>query len=127
MQMRQLSTAVIALLISACASKESVIPQPEHTMQTLYHQSSGGQQQNLRLLTSSAATQDDVNVNAYVLHDSPRADFQLLPNPTLFMFVQTHLTADGSPVPGYITEFKMFERDEYALPGEVGVKIGGGR
>lgn len=44
--------------------------------------------------------------------------FPTLPNPTLVMYVDPHLTEDGHPVPGYTTAFPMFERAEYALPGE---------
>lgn len=44
--------------------------------------------------------------------------FPVLPNPQLVMYVYPHFTAKGRPVPGYSTAFKMFERDEYAMPGE---------
>lgn len=45
--------------------------------------------------------------------------FPLLPNPGICMYVWPHLGGGGFPVPGYTTCFKMYERDEYALPGEV--------
>jgi conjugative transfer region lipoprotein (TIGR03751 family) len=36
------------------------------------------------------------------------------------MFVFPHLAGEaGVPVPGYATTFPMYERAEYALPGEV--------
>ena len=49
-------------------------------------------------------------------HDS---DFVWLPNPTLHMYVFKHFTVAGNPVPGYMTFFKMYERDTLALPSEV--------
>lgn len=44
--------------------------------------------------------------------------FPVLPNPQLVMYVYPHLTPKGRPVPGYTTAFKMYEKDEFALPGE---------
>ena len=46
--------------------------------------------------------------------------FPRLANPTLVMYVFPHLASDERvPVPGYVTTFPMYERVEYALPGEV--------
>jgi conjugative transfer region lipoprotein (TIGR03751 family) len=46
--------------------------------------------------------------------------FPRLPNPTLVMFVFPHLSgSERVPVPGYATTFPLYERVEYALPGEV--------
>ena len=51
--------------------------------------------------------------------------FSRLPNPTLVMYVFPHLAGPSRvPVPGYATTFPMFERPEYALPGEVPPKLG---
>lgn len=45
--------------------------------------------------------------------------FPLLPNPQLIMYVDPHLSKKGHPVPGYCVPFRLYEKDEYALPGEV--------
>ncbi|CAC9473833.1 hypothetical protein [uncultured Gammaproteobacteria bacterium] len=45
-------------------------------------------------------------------------NFPVLPNPVLNMFVYPHLTKFGNPVPGYTTNFKLYEVDRYALPNE---------
>ena len=56
--------------------------------------------------------------------------FPELPNPTLVMYIYPHLAENGSgpscctqrdfsPVPGYATTFRMYERTQYALPGEM--------
>ena len=44
--------------------------------------------------------------------------FPRLANPDLVMFVFPHLSGSGTPVPGYSTVFPMYDRVEYALPGE---------
>jgi conjugative transfer region lipoprotein (TIGR03751 family) len=46
--------------------------------------------------------------------------FPRLPNPSLVMYVFPHLAgAERTPVPGYATTFPLYDRVEYALPGEV--------
>lgn len=47
-----------------------------------------------------------------------QALFPKLPNPSLVLYVFPHLTASGQPVPGYATSFTLYEKTEYALPGE---------
>lgn len=45
--------------------------------------------------------------------------FPLLPNPQLIMYVDPHLSKKGHPVPGYSVPFRLYEKDEYAMPGEI--------
>ena len=47
-----------------------------------------------------------------------QSQFPKLQNPALVMYVFPHLTATGQPVPGYATPFTLYEKTEYALPGE---------
>lgn len=49
------------------------------------------------------------------------ADFQRLPNPELTGYVFPHFTRQGTPVPGYMTRFPLYEKNAYALPGEIPV------
>lgn len=45
--------------------------------------------------------------------------FHRLPNPDLVMYVFPHLAGtDPVPVPGYSTVFPLYQRVQYALPGE---------
>ena len=46
--------------------------------------------------------------------------FPRLPNPDIYIYVPPHLaTASRLPVPGYTTAVPLYERVEYALPGEM--------
>ncbi|MGE0116226.1 MAG: TIGR03751 family conjugal transfer lipoprotein [Steroidobacteraceae bacterium] len=56
----------------------------------------------------------------YTRHAGNELDqlFPVLPNPQIVMYVFPHFTAKGRPVPGYSTAFKMYEKEEYAMPGE---------
>lgn len=45
--------------------------------------------------------------------------FHRLPNPDLVMYVFPHLAgSDPVPVPGYSTVFPLYQRIQYAMPGE---------
>ncbi|CAB5671099.1 conjugative transfer region lipoprotein [Delftia tsuruhatensis] len=45
--------------------------------------------------------------------------FRRLPNPDLLMYVFPHLAgSDPLPVPGYSTVFPLYQRVQYAMPGE---------
>ena len=46
--------------------------------------------------------------------------FPRLPNPDVYIYVLPHLATDARvPVPGYTTAVPLYERVEYALPGEL--------
>ena len=46
--------------------------------------------------------------------------FPRLPNPDVFIYVLPHLATEARvPVPGYTTAVPLYERVEYALPGEL--------
>ncbi|GKS83681.1 TIGR03751 family conjugal transfer lipoprotein [Acidovorax sp. SUPP1855] len=45
--------------------------------------------------------------------------FHRLPNPDLAMYVFSHLAGtDPVPIPGYTTVFPLYQRVQYAMPGE---------
>jgi conjugative transfer region lipoprotein (TIGR03751 family) len=47
------------------------------------------------------------------------SQFKRLPNPDLVMYVFPHLTGtDPAPIPGYSTVFPLYQRVQYAMPGE---------
>ena len=65
---------------------------------------------------------DDTDLAGYSrsAHTELETIFPRLPNPTLVMYVFPHLAGAGRvPVPGYATTFTLYERVEYAMPGEV--------
>ena len=53
--------------------------------------------------------------------------FPRLPNPDIYIHVPPHLATDERvPVPGYTTAVPLYDRVEYALPGEVETDPEGG-
>ena len=73
-------------------------------------------------LGSRAINAGEENLHGYTRDAFNELDvsFPRLPNPSLVMYVFPHLAgAERTPVPGYATTFPLYERVEYALPGEV--------
>ena len=121
--------ALINLALLGCSSKEDILPPSDKTMQDVYMQGADGLDGQAYKTTQSVverpASENEADGWAYTLHDTPRAAFNLLPNPTMYMYVKAHLsTSSRAPIPAYITEFKMYERDEYALAGERNLNAG---
>lgn len=127
----QISTRIaplilISLVAVGCATKDTMLPVPDQDMKAVYDQHMGavgeGKILDRRSLLRRPIIEPDVNLSKYVRTESTqlRSRFQFLPNPVLYMFVAPHLaSASEVPIPGYLTEFKMWEKDNYALPGEV--------
>ena len=120
--------AWISLALGGCAStKESVLPQDGPSMKAIYDAHFEGMGADdpyvlRRELGTRPLGDDDVDLAGYSrsAHAELETIFPRLPNPTLVMYVFPHLAgSERVPVPGYATTFTLYERVEYALPGEV--------
>ena len=120
--------AWISLALGGCAStKESVLPQDGPSMKAIYDAHFEGMVADdpyvlRRELGTRPLGDDDVDLAGYsrTAHTELETIFPRLPNPTLVMYVFPHLAgSERVPVPGYATTFTLYERVEYALPGEV--------
>ena len=126
----QLLTVIvwISVVLAGCAtSKDSVLPQDGPSMKAIYdsHFEQMGVEDSAnvrrefsrRSIEPGERSLQGFSRDAYNELD---VTFPRLPNPTLVMYVYPHLATDERvPVPGYSTTFPMYERIEYALPGEV--------
>ncbi len=141
---RPLACVWALIALSACSSLEDQIPQDGPDMEAVYNEyttgNAGGYGGADRVSNagadrvSSADTGVESATHRALIETSPalmssytrdasnelEGLFKTHPNPTLFMYNRPHLVGrDGIPVPGYTTQFKMFNRDHFALPGEV--------
>lgn len=128
----------LLLALSGCATtKEDVFPKDMKPMSEVYDQhfaklrTRGTEGARGRLKERSAALKETAGgselpkgahpqLAGYTreAHNEIEALFPALPNPQLVLYVYPHLGEDGAPVPGYATAFPLYERVEYALPGE---------
>ena len=120
-----ISVLVLTSLMLGCAgTKQAVLPQDGPSIRAIYAR-------HMRdvPLRDAACADRGANPAAHgdrALHGHARtasreidAVFPRLANPGLVMYVFPHLAGEARvPVPGYATSFPMYERVEYALPGE---------
>lgn len=123
---------LISLVLGGCAStKDAVLPQDGPPMKTIYEQhmreSGANDPKAVReSLGHRPVVDGEDSLHGYTrdAHNEIDTTFPRLPNPSLVMYVFPHLAGDeGVPVPGYVTTFPMYDRVEYALPGEVPTKL----
>lgn len=126
---------VISLLGGCATSKEKLLPHGKHTMLDIWEQEAGGSASGSRAARQLLDARQDLRrpLTADDKQVTPAANatytrtaateiyrqFHRLPNPDLVMFVFPHLAGtDPVPVPGYTTLFPLYQRVQYALPGE---------
>lgn len=130
MQIQNATLIVILIsLISACASKDDIIPVPKQSMLSVYNShmngTNNGALYETRSILRRPLTENDMVLSDYVRTETNqlRSKFKMLPNPILYMFVAPHLSElNKVPVPGYLTEFRMWSSDNYALPSEISLQ-----
>lgn len=138
--------AITVLTVAGCATsvtgtKDSILPQNLKSMDQIYREHTQGKYRNPRApvpaspetkgTTPQSATPPVRGNDARLRHASwdgytrsaaTEIDtlFPTLPNPMLVMHVFAHLSGtENTPVPGYATALPMYERVEFALPGEL--------
>lgn len=126
----------ILFMLSGCAtSKEKLLPHNSGTtMLDIWNAETGGTgshqasrqlldaRQQLRRPITTADTDAFPAEQARYTRTAANeiySQFLRLPNPDLVMYVFPHLAGtDPVPVPGYTTVFPLYQRVQYALPGE---------
>lgn len=123
--MHCLKVLPLCLALAACGGKDTILPQDGPTMTDVYEGHTGrmstGSLLDARSTLRRPMSDSEQDVSPFVRDATGEIaqKFKRLPNPDLVMFAFPHLaTADGVPVPGYMTVFPMFETNHYAMPGE---------
>ncbi len=133
-----LALALAVAVLSGCAtSKEELLTHSDRTMMDIWQQETcgdgdgGGQVVRRQLLDArqslrrplteahvEAASAEQMRYTRTARNEIHR-QFPRLPNPDLAMYVYPHLAGtDPVPVPGYTTVFPLYQRIQYAMPGE---------
>ncbi|WP_445003790.1 TIGR03751 family conjugal transfer lipoprotein [Halomonas mongoliensis] len=126
---RPLAALMTTLLLAGCAtSQEELMPVGETTMMEIWQNQAGHSTGERRLLDVRSELRRPLESSELVseqLRYSRDASneivsqFRRLPNPDLVMYVFPHLAgSEQVPVPGYSTVFPLYQRTQYAMPGE---------
>jgi len=137
-----LALALAIVVLGGCAtSKEELLTHSDRTMMDIWQQETGGggsgtgqvarrhllaARQSLRRPLTEANVQADVQAApaeqmryTRTARNEVYRQFHRLPNPDLVIYVYPHLAgSDPVPVPGYTTVFPLYQRVQYAMPGE---------
>jgi conjugative transfer region lipoprotein (TIGR03751 family) len=117
-------SALSVVVVGCASSKEKVFRSGMPTMKTIYQEKFGHQP-----LQSNAAVKKrpicdhDLAGRAKQQYQALNKQFPFLHNPVLVTYVYPHLTQAGTPIPGYVTYFKLYQSHPIALPGEVSEKV----
>lgn len=125
---------VATLVLSGCSTdKETMLPHGKNTMMDVWDEGtsgSGGSSSNRQMLDARSQLRRPVDAtdisarqeNSSYTRTSQNeiySQFKRLPNPDLVMYVFPHLAgSDPAPIPGYTTVFPLYQRVQYAMPGE---------
>lgn len=130
------TTVLISSVVAGCAiTKDQVLPQDLRSMKTIYDEHFENRQKNDATVRQELQKRNSTHLpkkearlwpvgvapDHYVRSASNEIGhlFPRLRNPDLVMFIYPHLAGpEGSPIPGYATVFPMYEKEQYALPGE---------
>ncbi|MCW0202404.1 MAG: TIGR03751 family conjugal transfer lipoprotein [Rhodanobacter thiooxydans] len=135
---KALALALAVAALGGCAtSKEKMLSHGGSTMMDIWQQEAGdggggtGHMTRRQLLDARQSlrrplTEADVQAApaeqmryTRTARNEVQRQFQRLPNPDLVMYVFPHLAGtDPVPVPGYTTVFPLYQRVQYAMPGE---------
>jgi len=120
-----------ALLLAGCSTtKDTMLTHGDQTMMDIWEAgTAGGSRQSRQLMDARQSLRRPVSdtdlwsasAASYTRTAANEIDsqFHRLPNPDLVMYVFPHLAGtDPVPVPGYSTVFPLYQRVQYAMPGE---------
>ena len=116
---RILGMMLITLFLTGCATKPPAYLTSGPTMSDVVGGASGRNTYRQDSGVTSWAAVNNLHAYTREAHNELDGHFARLPNPDLCMYVMPHLSAEGASVPGYTSCFPMYEKNHYAMPGEV--------
>jgi conjugative transfer region lipoprotein (TIGR03751 family) len=105
-------------LLSGCSSQK-LIPDTGDEILNVYKNHVGSTDMIPKMFRQLRNDRRDLVGYTRDANNEINQQFPRLPNPELSLYVFPHFSRKGHPVPGYSSAYWMYEKDEYALPGEI--------
>jgi len=112
----KVAVLLLAALISACVSspKKVIFDENNPTMESILQ---GNASSPLTYTDKAQSRSESLAYNGSV---NPNQNvFRELDNPTLFLYIEPHVTKGGTYLPGMTVPYKQYNKVEFALPGEL--------
>lgn len=118
-----LFTLALTSALAGCTGKQAVLPPEAPTIEAIYaghfRGDTGADFESTQAMQKRAPDTHLAPGPAGDSVEALEARFARLANPVLILYVYPHLAeTERVPVPGYFTVFPLYERTEYAAPGE---------
>jgi len=114
-----LSATLISLSLLTGCSRQKLIPDTGDEILNVYKNHVGSTDIVPKMFRQLRNDRRDLTGYTRDANNEISQQFPRLPNPELSLYVFPHFTRNGHPVPGYSSAFLMYEKDEYAMPGEL--------
>ena len=105
-------------LLSGCSSQK-LIPDTGDEILNVYKNHVGSTDMIPKMFRQLRNDRRDLVGYTRDANNEINQQFPRLPNPELSLYVFPHFSRKGHPIPGYGSAYWMYEKDEYALPGEI--------
>ncbi len=106
----------ILIFLAGCStSKEKIFKTDMPSMKTIYEEKFGKAEtvKPADYQRSLVENKHAISNKSQAVYENLKQQFPLAPNPIMVMYIFPHLTAAGTPVPGYHTYFKLYESDSF--------------
>jgi len=112
-------SSISFILLSGCGGTNAIIPNSGPEILDVYESHISEVSVQPRMFRQ--LRNDRADLSAYTRTAANEIDliFPTLANPEIVLYVYPHFSGKKRGIPGYSTAFKMYEKDEYALPGEI--------
>jgi len=107
---------LLTVLVSGCGSnpKKVIFDKDNPTMESILQ----GNTKGSLTYTDKAHGREESLAHNSTNHLNQNV-FRELDNPTLFLYIEPHVTKGGTYLPGMTVPYKQYNKVEFALPGEL--------
>lgn len=112
----KIQLVLLTVLVSGCGStpKGVVFDKNNPTMESILQ----GNAKGLLTFSDRAHGREESLAHNGTVYPNQNV-FRELDNPTLFLYIEPHVTKGGTYLPGMTVPYKQYNKVEFALPGEL--------